>query len=75
VEPSDSLTFVNFGVANFTVEQWNGSAWVTVGTVTGNNLVKRTVTFAPVATSAIRVVITNALSGVSRLVEVEAWGM
>ena len=52
---------------------WTGSAWVTLGTVTGNNRVKRTVTFAPFTTDRIRVNITNALASFSRLTEIEAW--
>ncbi len=46
IEPTDVLTFTKYGVMDFTVQGWNGSAWVTLGTVTGNNLVKRTVNFA-----------------------------
>ena len=42
-------------------------------TVTGNNLVKRTVTFAAVATDRIRINVTGALGDNSRLTEVEAW--
>ncbi len=42
--------------------------------VSGNNLVKRAVTFPPFTTNRIRVNVTNALMQYSRLVEVEAWG-
>ena len=41
--PTDTMTFSLDGVTNFTVQGWNGSAWVTLGTVSGNNLVKRIV--------------------------------
>src|SRR5207244_8277896 len=44
VEPSDSLTFGQYGVVDFNVQGWNGSSWVTLATVAGNNRVKRTVT-------------------------------
>ena len=37
------------------VQAWTGSAWTTLATVTGNNLVKRTVTFAPFTTDRIRI--------------------
>jgi hypothetical protein len=74
LEPTDTTTFSNWGITNFTVEGWNGTAWVTLGTVTGNNLVKRTVNFNAFATDRIRVNITNALGGYSRIVEIEAWG-
>jgi len=73
VDPSDTLTFRNYGVIDFQVQAWNGSSWVTLGSVTGNNLVKRAVTFSPVSTDRIRVVITQGAGGVSRLAEVEAW--
>ena len=74
VEPSDSMTFSAYGIVDFTVQAWNGTAWATLASVTGNNLVKRTVTFPALTTDRIRVQITNALSGYSRITEVEAWG-
>jgi YVTN family beta-propeller protein len=74
VEPTDTTTFTEFGATSFTVEAWNGSAWVQVGSVTGNNLVKRAVTFSPASTAKIRVLITGTASNRSRLVEIEAWG-
>ena len=40
----------------------------------GNDKVWRKFTFPAVVTSKVRVVITGALAGRSRLVEVEAWG-
>ncbi len=73
VDPSNTLTFTLYGLTDFQVQGWNGSAWVTLGTVTGNNLVKRTVNFAPTATDRIRVNVTNALAGYSRVAEIEAW--
>jgi YVTN family beta-propeller protein len=73
-EPTDAMTFTQYGIVDFTVQGWNGSTWVTLGTVAGNNLVKRTVTFNPVSTSRIRVQVTNALASVSRITEIEAWG-
>jgi hypothetical protein len=75
VEPSDTQTFSLFGVTDFTVDGWNGSAWVTLGSVSGNNLVKRTVTFSAFTTDRIRINIINGLNSYSRLTEVEAWGV
>ena len=74
VEPTDTMTFSLYGVTDFTVQGWNGSAWVTLGTVSGNNLVKRTVSFTAFTTDRIRVNITNALASYSRITEIEAWG-
>ena len=46
------------------------AAWVTLGApVTGNNLVKRTVTFAPYTTDRMRIQVTNALASYSRITE------
>jgi hypothetical protein len=74
VDPSDTLTFTQRGMAAFSVQTWNGSAWVTQGTVTGNNLVKRTVAFAATSTSKIRVLLNASADGqYSYLAEVEAW--
>ncbi len=74
VQPTDTMTFTQYGVTAFTVQSWNGSAWVTLATVTGNNLVKRTVNFTATTTDRVRVNITNALASYSRVVELEAWG-
>src|SRR5207244_3879885 len=75
VEPTDTMTFSLYGLVDFTVQGWNGSAWVTLGTVTGNNLVKRTVNFSAFTTDRIRVNINNALGAYSRIVEIEAFGV
>jgi hypothetical protein len=74
VDPSDSETFASYGIVDFSVQAWNGTSWVTVAAVTGNNLVKRTVAFSAVTTDRVRVDVTNALLGSSRIVELEAWG-
>ena len=74
VDPPDSLTFTLYGVTAFQVQGWNGTAWVNLGAaVSGNNLVKRAVGFPAFTTTQIRVTITAALGGYSRLTEVEAW--
>jgi hypothetical protein len=74
VEPEDTTTFSLYGVVDFTVQGWNGSAWVTLAGVAGNNLVKRTVNFAPFTTDRVRIHITSALGFWSRITELEAWG-
>lgn len=60
-----SLTGVTFGSiidgvpTDFTVQTWNGSAWVTQATVAGNTDVARRIPFTgPVSTSQVRVVVT-----------------
>jgi peptidyl-Asp metalloendopeptidase len=75
-EPTETQTFSLYGITAFHVQYWDGSSWMTVpnGSVTGNNKVWRKFTFSEVRTSAIRVVINNALAGRSRVIEVEAWG-
>ena len=74
VEPTDTMTFSLYGLVDFTVQGWDGSNWVTLATVNGNNLVKRTVTFPPYITDRIRVNITNAPTAYSASTEIEAWG-
>ena len=74
IEPTDTLTFAQYGVTDFTVQGWNGAAWVNLGSASGNTLVKRAVTFPAFTTTRIRVNVTGALMQYSRLVEVEAWG-
>ena len=72
-EPTDTQTFSLYGVTAFEVQGWNGSSWVVLASVSGNNLVKRTVSFAAYTTDRIRVNVTAALSSYSRITEIEAW--
>jgi hypothetical protein len=72
--PTDTMTFTKWGVTGFTVQGWNGSGWTTLATVTGNNLVKRTVTFAPFTTNRIRVNVNGSVYGYTCVTEIEAWG-
>jgi len=75
-EPTLTDTFTMYGVTDFDVQYWNGSAWATVtgGTVTGNDKVWRQFTFTPVSTTKIRVTVNSALTDYSRITELEAWG-
>ena len=52
----------------------NGASWVTLGSVVGNNLVKRTVNFTATATDRIRVNVAGGLSGYTQITEVESLG-
>ncbi|MGH8799750.1 MAG: hypothetical protein ACREX7_05860, partial [Casimicrobiaceae bacterium] len=74
VEPTDAMTFSQYGITAFTVQGWNGKKWVTLGSVSNNNLVKRTVSFTSTTTDRIRINVTGALASFSRITEVEAWG-
>jgi Domain of unknown function (DUF1929)/F5/8 type C domain len=70
-----------FGITSFTVQYLSGGSWVDIpnGPVVSNNNVWRRFTFSPISTSAIRVVVrdavlwTSAPNNYSRIVEVEAW--
>ncbi len=74
-EPTPTMTFSLYGITDFDVQYWNGAAWTTVpgGAVSGNNLVWRKFTFAPVVTDRIRVNVRNSLNSYSRIVELEAY--
>jgi hypothetical protein len=74
IEPTDTMTFSKYGLTGFSVQAWNGSTWVALGTVTGNNVVKRTVTFSAFTTDRIRIMVNSALATWSRITEIEAWG-
>ena len=76
-EPTEALAFTSYGITDFEVQYWAGSAWQTVpgGSVTGYNKVWRKFTFAPVSTSRVRVLVVNALSGYSRITELEAYAV
>ena len=74
--PTEAMTFTLYGLRDFDVEYWTGSGWAVVpgGAVVGNNKVWVKLTFPPVTTTRMRVVVNAGLSGYSRIVEFEAWG-
>ena len=74
-EPTATLAFTQYGITAFQVQYWDGAQWLPVsgGSVSGNTLVWRRVTFAPLSTSRVRVWITGALASWSRVTEVEAY--
>jgi YD repeat-containing protein len=76
VEPTITLAWTLYGLPDFQVQYWSGSAWITVpgGSVSGNNLIWRQFTFSPITTNKIRVVGNNALYGHCRITELEAYG-
>ena len=73
VEPTTATTFSSFGVTSYSIEYWNGSAWIVIDSTTGNNKVYKEFTFSAVTTTKIRVYITASADGAARLVEVEAY--
>lgn len=75
VEPTPTMTFSKYGLKSFKVQYWNGAKWVTVsgGQVSGNTLVWRKFTFPAIKTDRIRVSISSALGGYSRVTELEAY--
>jgi hypothetical protein len=74
-DPDPTLTFTQYGIADFDVQYWTGRAWRTVpnGAIRGNRNVVRKISFPVIATNKIRVVVFNALGGESRITEIEAW--
>jgi hypothetical protein len=74
IEPTDTMTFSLYGVTAFVVQGWTGRAWTTLATVSGNNLVKRSINFSAFTTTRIRIRVTAALASFSRITEIEAWG-
>ena len=73
-EPSAEARFTRYGIVDFDVEAEVGNEWRVVGSVRGNDLVRRTVRFAPLRTQRIRVVVHRGLEGYSRIVEIGAYG-
>ena len=73
-EPTESMTFGLYGITDFQVQAFDGANWVTLGSVSGNNLVKRTVSFAAYTTDRIRILVTGSKDALwSRITEIEAW--
>lgn len=74
--PSWSLTSTLYGLVDFDVQYWTGSAWATVpgGAITGNTMVWVDLTFASVTTDKIRVLIHSTQDGTtSQVAEIRAW--
>ncbi len=81
--PNDASTWAagsSYDVSTYTVQVWTGSVWSTVATVTGNLNHIRHVSFAPVATTKVRVIpVDDASNGLTpsdnvvSLTEVEIW--
>jgi hypothetical protein len=73
--PTPTMTFTQYGLTDFQVQYWTGTAWTTVpnGAISGNNLVWRQITFPALTTSKIRIYVTGALNTWSRITEVEAY--
>ena len=69
------MTFSLYGLRDFEVQYWTGTAWQDVpgGAIVNNNLVWRQVTFTALTTTKIRILVTNALDTWTRITEVEAW--
>jgi hypothetical protein len=76
VEPTPLTPADVYGIRDFDVQYWDGSAWVTVpaGSVTGNDKAMRVFVFPDVTTNKIRVVVNNGRSNFSRITELEAFG-
>src|SRR6478672_10668055 len=75
IEPTAGMTFSTYGLTNFDVQYWTGSAWATVpaGSITNNNKVWTKISFPAIATTKTRVVVNSALYSYSRITELEAW--
>jgi hypothetical protein len=73
--PTPTMTFSLFGLRDFDVQYWTGTAWQTVtgGAVSGNEFIARQVTFEAVTTSAIRILVRHAHGTFSRIAEVQAF--
>jgi hypothetical protein len=69
------MTFSAYGITDFNVQYWTGTAWATVpgGSIAGNRQVWTRITFPAVTTNQIRVVVNGTRDGYSRIVEIEAW--
>lgn len=74
VDPTPTMSSL-YAIADFQVQSWNGSQWVTVSgaLVTGNQLVWRKFTFSPITTTAVRVNITRNTATLSRIAEIEVY--
>ena len=72
-EPTETMTFSQWGLTGYDVQYWNPdtSGWVTVpgGSISGNNNIWRKFSFAALTTTKIRVLCNASTDGYSRLTE------
>jgi len=74
--PTDLMTFSKSGITNFDIEYWDGKSWKIIpgGSISGNNLVWRKITFAAVSANKIRLIISGSQSNdFSRVIELEVY--
>jgi len=74
--PTETTTFANSGITAFDIEYWDGTSWKIIpgGSISGNNLVWRKISFAALSTNKIRLIIRGSKSGdFSRVIEMEAY--
>ena len=71
--PTLDTTFSLYGIVDFQIQQWNGSSWQTIQSVSGNDKVWRKFTFSPITTTKIRLYVTSTIDGYARVCEIEAW--
>lgn len=75
-DPSLYDTFKDIGNEDFKIQYWNGSVWITIAEVEGNDRIRNRFDFPAVTTRKIRVYITKvAGNNNARMVAVEAWGV
>lgn len=72
-EPTNASTGTKYVVTDFVVDVLVSGHWVRVGTVTGNNRIKREFAFSPTTAAAVRVTATASQNARTDIVEIEAW--
>jgi hypothetical protein len=73
---NDTTPATSYGIRDFNVQYWTGTAWADVpgGAVTGNTLAKRRFVFPNISTDKIRVLVNDSADHLfSRVVEIEAF--
>lgn len=77
VVPDENTDASVYGILDFQVQTWNGTAWVTVpgGTIASNTKAMRVITLGtPINTTKVRVLVTNGRVYYSRIIELECYG-
>ncbi|HEV3470040.1 MAG TPA: PKD domain-containing protein, partial [Pyrinomonadaceae bacterium] len=75
-EPTGLTTAEESGIIDFDVQYWDGGQWLPVpgGEIRSNTRARRSIAFADITTTKIRVLVHNSRLNYSRVVEVEAIG-
>lgn len=69
----DETCSTSYGATGYDLDYWNGTSWVNLVSITGNNKLWRQFTFSPISTTKIRLTVNAVPDGYARIAELECF--